>query len=310
VISKKFFSPDYLYVVAVSGGPDSMFLLDNLRHQGYKIVVAHVNYQKRSESEREEKLVSDYCHAHSLPLVIRRVKKEEYILSFNFQAWARQLRYIFFQEVAREYQTRHIAIAHHQQDHCETYWLQKDRKILVNYWGLPNFVHWGKFWIARPLLSFAKEQIIRYLVKHQINYALDNTNELPIYQRNRLRSQLVNLTIVEKNCLLAEIEKKNRELKKIKKIVNIWKPSFIVSRFVFRLLSPNLSPEIYLRLLYYWVNRATNGILRQRKKKLLTEIYKQLFISKKSNLTINLGKQWQIIKNQHQATIICNRNIK
>jgi tRNA(Ile)-lysidine synthase TilS/MesJ len=85
LFNQKIFSKNNLYLVAVSGGPDSMFCLENMRIRGYKIVVAHVNYQKRIESGYDESLVRDYCQRYSLPLEVRRVEKNEYLPSANFQ---------------------------------------------------------------------------------------------------------------------------------------------------------------------------------------------------------------------------------
>jgi tRNA(Ile)-lysidine synthase TilS/MesJ len=56
-----------LYILAVSGGPDSMFLLDKMRSEAYNLVVAHVNYKKRIDSDWDEKIVRDYCQTYSLP---------------------------------------------------------------------------------------------------------------------------------------------------------------------------------------------------------------------------------------------------
>jgi len=142
-------------------------------------------------------------------------------------------------------------VAHHQDDHCETYLLQKDRKNLVDYWGLPSTTQQGKFKILRPLLLFDKKQIINYLTEKKIAYALDVTNQLPIYQRNILRPQVENLSLLEKNNLLREIQAKNRELEKIKSLVNEQKKKFILSQSVFFVnRTDNYSSEIYLRLLY------------------------------------------------------------
>lgn len=122
-----------LYVVGVSGGPDSLFLLDRMRNSGYNLVVAHVNYKKRPESNQEEKLVKNYCQKYSLPFEIYQVKSSEYNSKSNFQAQARQIRYNFFQKLADQYQTKYIVVAHHFDDHLETYLLQNQRKSLVDY---------------------------------------------------------------------------------------------------------------------------------------------------------------------------------
>ena len=61
VSKEKILNQQHFYVLAVSGGPDSMLLLDNLRQKGYRLAVAHVNYHKRKESDQDEKLVKKYC---------------------------------------------------------------------------------------------------------------------------------------------------------------------------------------------------------------------------------------------------------
>ena len=153
--------------------------------------------------------------------------------------------------MAQKYQTKYIVVAHHQDDHCETYLLQKNRKNLVDYWGLPSIAQQGKFKILRPLLFFDKKQIINYLTEKKIAYALDVTNQLPIYQRNILRPQVENLSLLEKDNLLREIQAKNCELEKIKSLVNEQKKKFILSQSVFFVnRTDNYSSEIYLRLLY------------------------------------------------------------
>ena len=122
-----------MYIVGVSGGPDSMFLLDNLRIAEYKLIVAHVNYKKRIDSDYDESIVKNYCQYYSLPCEVKKVYKNEYSFKVNFQAQARQIRYDFFQKLAQNYQTKNIVIAHHFQDHLETYLFQKQRNSLVDY---------------------------------------------------------------------------------------------------------------------------------------------------------------------------------
>lgn len=303
MFNQKNFPQNNLYVVAVSGGPDSLFCLDNMRLAGYKIVVAHVNYQKRIDSTNDENLVRAYCQKYSLPLVVRLVEKAEYPHPSNFQAWARLIRYNFCRTVARQHHTRYLVVAHHRNDHHETYLLQKKRQNLVDYWGLPTITKQGKLSIFRPLLSYSKTQILDYLTTQKINFASDSTNQLPLYQRNILRAQIANWSEAERVILDREIAEKNRQLRQMKSLVNQQKKIFLLAPTVFQLTAPNLAPEVLLRLLYYWVNRATKGLLHQRKKKLLAEIYRQLFWSKKAHLVVNLGENWQITKNNEQAVI-------
>jgi tRNA(Ile)-lysidine synthase len=270
----------------------------------YNFVVAHVNYKKREDSDYDEKLVKNYCQKYSLPLEVHHVGGSEYKSIRNFQSQARQIRYNFFQGLADKYQTRYIAVAHHLDDHLETYLLQKQKKTLVEHWGLPSKTKQGKYWIIRPLLSLNKKEICQYLTDNKINYAVDTTNQLLIYQRNVIRQRLSNLTKEEKKSFEKEIAKKNQELRKIKKLVKVAAKQLIISPFILNLdKRVEYSSEVYSRLLYFWINRATGGILWQRKKKLLSETYKQVFISKKTNLVIELGSNFSLVKTNNQALI-------
>jgi tRNA(Ile)-lysidine synthase len=75
---------NFTYILGVSGGPDSMFLLDFLRSQNFKIVIAHVNYKKREDSDLDEEMVRSYCSKNSLIFEVTYPLKEERIVG-NFQ---------------------------------------------------------------------------------------------------------------------------------------------------------------------------------------------------------------------------------
>ncbi|WP_147411442.1 tRNA lysidine(34) synthetase TilS [endosymbiont GvMRE of Glomus versiforme] len=295
-----------LYVLAVSGGPDSMFLLDKMRSEGYNLVVAHVNYKKRIDSDYDEKVVKNYCQKYSLPLKIYQVKSSEYASVHNFQDRARQIRYDFFQKLAKKYQTWYIVVAHHGDDHLETYLLQKQRKSLVEYWGLPAATKQGKYWILRPILSLNKQQIFRYLIKKKIDYAIDTTNKSSIYQRNAVRHNLDRISLKKKRELEKEIKEANQELRKIRNLVKNAVEKLIIFPHILKLDDKiEYSSEVYLRLLYFWINQAVSGTtLVKKKKKLLKETYKQLFKSKKKNLIIKTNS-FKIIKYNSYAIISC-----
>ncbi|CAI2192124.1 4246_t:CDS:2, partial [Funneliformis geosporum] len=148
--NNKSLSKNKLYVLAVSGGSDSMFLLEKMRGEGCNLVVAHVNYKKRENSDYDEKVVKDYCQKYSLP--------------------------------------------------CE--------------------IH---------------QQIYQYLTKNKIDYAVDITNQLPIYQRNIIRQKLDNLSQAEKKNLEKEIKAKNQALRKTKKMVKTAAKKLVISPAVLEL---------------------------------------------------------------------------
>ena len=104
----------------------------------------------------------------------------------------------------------------------------------------------------RPLLSLNKQQICQYLAQKKINYAVDITNQLPIYQRNIFRKKLDNLSKEGKKTLEKEIKEQNQELRKVKKLVKITAKKLIISPFVLKLdKKDEYLPEVYLRLLYF-----------------------------------------------------------
>ncbi|KLL02336.1 MAG: tRNA(Ile)-lysidine synthase [Mycoplasmataceae bacterium RC_NB112A] len=302
LFNSKILSLNKTYIVAVSGGPDSLFSLDNLRQRGYKIIVAHVNYQKRAASSEDRKIVQDYCQKYSLLCEVYEVEK---ISPGNFQEQARQIRYTFFQNLAQKHHTNSVIVAHHFDDHLETYLLQKKRRSLVNYWGLPTKNKLGKIWVIRPFLSFTKQQILHYLNQKKISYAIDSTNQLPIYQRNIIRQKLTDLNPVEKHNLAQEIKEKNQQLKKIKSLFKQEKKRLIKPNNALKLdYHPQFAPEIYLRLIYEWVNSITDGFLQKSKKNYLNEIHKQLFESQKKTSIIKLGSQFKILKKNNYALLI------
>ena len=122
------------YIVACSFGPDSMALLDVVREQKFNVVVAHVNYHHREESNSEEIGLKKYCNEHNLSLEILDLADEK--TEGNFEAWARKIRYEFFNKVAIKYKADAVLVAHHQDDLIETYLMQKKRGNFVKKWGI------------------------------------------------------------------------------------------------------------------------------------------------------------------------------
>jgi len=101
-------------------------------------------------------------------------------------------------------------------------------------------------------LSLNKKRIYQYLTDNKINYAVDTTNQLLIYQRNVIRQRLSNLTKGGKKDLEKEITKKNQKLRKIKKLVETAAKQLIISPSILSLDKRiEYSSEVCLRLLYF-----------------------------------------------------------
>ena len=109
------------FLIAVSGGADSMLLL--FRYLQANIIVAHVNYNYRVDSELDQRVVTNFCQTHKIPLFIYSVNQK---IKGNFEAQARKIRYDFFAKVYQEKNCDFLVLAHHKDDFLETAIMQKN----------------------------------------------------------------------------------------------------------------------------------------------------------------------------------------
>ena len=181
-------------VVAVSGGPDSMCLLDTLYRLKdeleFSILVAHVNHGIRIESDLEKEYVEKYCKERNIPFFylkvdVPKLSKEK---KMSEETCGRMVRYDFFEKVRQENNADLIAVAHNLNDNIETILLNQIRGC-----GLKGLIGMDfKFNnIIRPLLTIEKKDILVYNNELELHPCFDKTNEEDIYLRNKIRLQLI-----------------------------------------------------------------------------------------------------------------------
>lgn len=193
-------------VVACSGGPDSMALLDQLNKQGKDIVVAHVNYKHRDTADRDENIVKEYCEKYDIPVRILYPVHEK----GNFQAWARDVRYAFFEEVADEFDTKLLYVAHQMDDVIETYLFQKNRNMICDWYGLKEKSVRHGYQIVRPLLNFTKSELQQYCNDNGVSFGIDESNLTNHYTRNVIRhTQIEKMDRKEKEEWILKIQSEN-----------------------------------------------------------------------------------------------------
>ncbi|MFA5010032.1 MAG: tRNA lysidine(34) synthetase TilS [Patescibacteria group bacterium] len=175
-----------LLVVAVSGGVDSISLLDGLRQLSHRLVVAHVNHGLRKEADKDERLVADYCHQHNLEFVVERVDLGNKTTAVEERA--RILRYEVLRKVAKKRQAKWIVTAHTADDQVETVIANWLRGSLVRGMGGMKLTSEG---VVRPLLMVWKRELLVYAKRHKLKYATDKTNTDVKFTRNRIRHQLL-----------------------------------------------------------------------------------------------------------------------
>ena len=221
------------YLIAVSGGPDSMALLDMANKNDCYIEVAHVNYHKRKSAIDDEKIVRRYCRKHKIRF--HRLDANDKNIKGNFQQYARNLRYVYFCQLCKKYKLDKVLVAHHKDDLLETYLMQKNKNLGVDYYGLKKEIVINGIDVYRPLLKYSKDELIEYCRKHNIEYGIDESNLKNDYTRNKIRHNIVEkMTDKQKDKLIKEIDDKNKikKLEERKLIKYLKKNSFTFDEFI------------------------------------------------------------------------------
>lgn len=193
IATNKLFTKKDKLLVAVSGGRDSMVLLDLLLQLGYNLGVAHVNYQLRGEDSRlDEQFVSKFCEKFSIPLFIHRpdiqLFKEKNGVST--QMAARTIRYAWFEEIRRQNDYHYVVTAHHAADSVETILLHLTRGTGLA--GLQGILPIQGL-VRRPLLFATNEAMQRYVLDRKVVWRDDLSNFKTDYARNKMRLEVIPL---------------------------------------------------------------------------------------------------------------------
>lgn len=175
-------------LVAVSGGVDSMVLLDALKRASLQIGVAHINHNLRGmESDLDQDLVAEYCKEHSIPFFSKTVDPSIWKKG-NMQSKAREIRYAFFKSICEEKGYSYIATAHHATDSIETVLLNFSKSTgLKGMTGIPSVTDD----IIRPLSGIEKKEILVYANEYAVPYREDTSNKSLKYDRNLIRHQVI-----------------------------------------------------------------------------------------------------------------------
>ena len=175
-------------ILGCSGGPDSMFLLSLLVSSQFNhqedLLVVHVNYHFRTNSNQDQQVVVNYCQQENIPCLVIH-NHQQLASNVNLQSFARKFRFYYFQHFAAQNNAL-VLLAHHEDDDLITFLLQKQRNILPSYYGLKKISQYQDILVHRPLLSVSKKDILHYLNQQKINYAVDQSNFNSYYLRNKV----------------------------------------------------------------------------------------------------------------------------
>lgn len=189
----KLLNANDLYIVALSGGADSVALLLLLKEGGFNVHAAHCNFLLRgSESDRDEAFCVDLCRQLGVELHRAHFATREYAEAHkvSIEMAARELRYSWFEQLRKDIGAAGICVAHHRDDSVETVLLNMIRGTGLR--GLTG-IQPRNGYVLRPLLCVSRDEIEHFLAKRGQKYVIDSTNLETDVKRNKVRLQVLPL---------------------------------------------------------------------------------------------------------------------
>jgi tRNA(Ile)-lysidine synthase len=310
------------FVLAVSGGVDSIVLAHLMHSLKAKCTIAHVNFQLRgAESVRDENFVREFAAKFDLPIQVHTCETVKYAETYKMgiQQAAREIRYAWFGALMQEILIQEqdytksalgaklkpvvLLTAHHADDNVETVLMQLFRGTGIHgLTGIPAR-RTDVLNMARPLLAFSKADIIAYAAANNLSYVEDSSNEKNDYTRNLIRNQVLpQIAEVYPNVSDNITDTANR-LKEAEQIVNdtvalFWKKGFKIKKGI-QSIPIAYWNKVKGNATYTWGLVKNYGFKPQQ----IEEIYKILdankgaFIASATHRFIKWEDQIQIVSN-------------
>ncbi len=293
-------------VIGCSGGPDSMALFDMLLKLREKyqlfLICAHVNHNLRKESIEEEAYLRKFCKDHFVFYETMTIEKYG---EDNFHNEARTIRYHFFDGVIDKYHADILMTAHHADDLIETVLMRISRgSSLQGYSGFHSIVEKENYRIARPLITFTKDELEKYNEVNHVKYFIDKSNAESKYTRNRYRKEVLpflkreDAYVHEKFLKFSEVLYQansyiEKETKKAEKRV-LFDHRLKIDAF--------LKEDVFIQkeILYSLMSEFYQDDLILVSDKHIDLLY-QLITSKRANLTYNLPNEVLAIKSYDEC---------
>lgn len=210
-------------LLALSGGPDSVFLFHNLRKLretlSFNLYASHINHMYRGEDAiHDEDFVRELCGKYSIKLFVKQKNATDYAkeLRVTEEEAGRILRYTFFEENLKELGGGKAALAHNLNDQAETVLQRIIRGTGID--GL-SAMSFAKDNLIRPMLNVSRDKIMNYLHENNYEYCIDITNSQDIYGRNKIRLNLIpyleqnfNPNIQASLCRMSETMERDKKI--------------------------------------------------------------------------------------------------
>ena len=226
----KLLEPSKLYIVALSGGADSVALLLLLKNAGFNVHAAHCNFRLRgAESDRDEVFCVELCHRLGVELHRVHFDTREYaeLHKVSIEMSARELRYKWFEQLREDIGAAGICVAHHRDDSVETVILNMVRGTGVH--GLVG-IRPRNGYILRPLLCVSRDEIEGFLTSCGQKYITDSTNLEDEATRNKVRHHIIPELQQLNGKALENIQRMTERMAAVEELLDAYKAQTIVRK--------------------------------------------------------------------------------
>lgn len=277
-------------IVSVSGGIDSLVLLDILINLKLNIVVVNFNHQQRKQSLIEAEYIKDLCLKETITFEYFLL---DIALKDNFQSASSNLRKKHLVSVAKKYKTDVIITAHHLNDLAETVLLKLSRgSNLLGYAGMQQSYKKDNIYFVKPLLYVSKEEINIYAKNNNINYFIDESNLTDSYTRNKIRLNVIPYLITENSAFLNKIIDYNKLLSNSFKYIRKETLKFLNTSLSFNATDfKNLDKTLKFDVIAYLLEQKDLNITNEK----ITMILEYIDNSG-PNRTLDLGNNYEFVK--------------
>lgn len=302
-MNKQSFIPDPIYIVGLSGGPDSVFLLYRLieTNPNTTFVAAYLDHEWRKGSDKDAEFCAELCKKLNVEFITKKASELTLEIKDNGsqEEVGRKLRRHFFEMLMLQYNAQGIILGHHADDQLETFFIRLVRGTTSQ--GLACMKEQDGFYI-RPLLDIPKQEILDWLKEQNISYLEDVTNYSDKYLRNRIRKDIIpafkSVDPRAADNFSRSLEQLQQAESFLEEITEYTLESLLDEQHKLDLKAFfNVHPYIKKRVLQRWLTKQR--VAHTLTNSFLDEILK--FLESPRGGSHQLGQDWKLIKKQNKV---------
>lgn len=300
------------FVLAVSGGVDSMVLLESFFKLQKKIKtlnfsVVHIHHHLRKESDEEEEMVRNFCGERSISLEVYHWEKG-IRQKAGVEEKARKFRYQKLKDSMKKNNACYVVVAHHADDQAETVLMKLTRgSTIEGIAGMKPIRPFSEGYLIRPFLTVDKEDLYDYASIHQIPFKEDVTNQSLEYTRNRFRQEIIPLLKQENTKFNQKIQVFTQTLQEQQELILTLADQWMEQELVELSNGWSWNKESYMKqpialqkVILVELSKKLGGLLSAKH---VSDI-QEAVISDTPQMSLNLPKGWSLQKRYHQLSII------